>query len=274
MSVFSWYSSTLLSGRSRAILQGLSYCLKDIMCAFPSRLALGIHLTGMRWSAPLLWLLGCQRCDAWSEVLLQRPGLSKGPAVKTENQIHNFLVFDNPPPPHLTPPSHPIPSHHRTARALSAFQGYKCSDATDNLRWSPLIGCVFTFPTTGNSDLFKEIKAKNLSPSVCFVSACSSTAAHRGAHSLTGRSQTWTPPVGVHVCSVYRNIRIYQQLSALSWGILDVQRLAVCYKQAFLSFFPSPGMEHDVQEKWRPWPTMASAELVWLTMPWLEVTSI
>lgn len=127
MSVFSWYSSKLLSGRSRAILQGLSYCLKDIMCAFPSRLALGIHLTGMWWSAPLLWLLGCRRCDAWSEVLLQRPGLSKGPAVKTENQIHNFLVFDNPPTPPPRLP-HPIQSRPMTAR-LERCRHFKVTSA-------------------------------------------------------------------------------------------------------------------------------------------------
>lgn len=37
-------------------------------------------------------------------------------------------------------------------------------------------------------------------------------------------------------CSVYRNICIYQQFGALSWGVLDVQRLAMCYKQVCLLF--------------------------------------
>lgn len=71
----------------------------------------------------------------------------------------------------------------------------------DNVCWSPLNGWMFSFWTNGNSDLFKEIKAKNLSPSVCFVSVYSLTTVHKGAHSFTTKRWTCTLPVGLCIYS-------------------------------------------------------------------------
>lgn len=52
--------------------------------------------------------------------------------------------------------------------------------------------------TNGDSDLFKGIKAKNLSPSVCFVSVYSSTTIL--AHSFTSNHcKTSTLPVGIYI---------------------------------------------------------------------------
>lgn len=167
------------------------------------------------WNA-MISPLGSRRRDAWSEVLPQPPRLSEGPAVKTQNLIHNFLVFASFPP-HSS--RLPLPSHQRVAQALLAFQGYKSSTGADSLRWSSLVGCVFC---------------------VCFIPICSKESKPRTCRSrgfvlsrLTrfsrSQSQTWTPPVVVHVCSVYRNICIYQQLSALSCSLLNVQRSVVFY---------------------------------------------
>lgn len=102
---FSWYFSALFSGNSQAIQAGLSFCLKGIKRTFPSRQTLGMHLTGMWSSAPLLCFLGSRLCDAWSEILLRGLRLSEGAIVKTENLIHNFPVcescmYGSIPPPH------------------------------------------------------------------------------------------------------------------------------------------------------------------------------
>lgn len=135
-----WYSSTLFSGKSWAILECLSYCLKDIVCTFPSRLALGIHLTGMRWSASFVmapWISTPWRLERGLTAAARAQ-----PRTRCENTKSNSQFPCVCQPPSQDPSHLPLPSHQYMAQTLLAFQGYKSSTGADSLRWSSLVGCV------------------------------------------------------------------------------------------------------------------------------------
>lgn len=168
-------------------------------------------------SPPLLWLLGSRRRDARSEVLPQRPGLSRRARCENTKSNSQFPCVCQLPP--SKPPAHHIPpafSSHSINAWLKHCWHFKVTRAqpAQIVCGGPLsslvCNCACFIPIC-----LKESKPRTRRPCRFVLS--------RLTRFSRRRSQTWIPPVVVLVCSVYRNICIYRQLTALPCGLLNVQ---------------------------------------------------